>query len=84
LLHASNADKVWPALARVNLDAAVFAAFKAVEESEEPVLKKGLRGDAAFARPTSTDSAKKPALPASSEAPPTTSLNRIREDICLP
>lgn len=33
LLHASIADKVWLALARGDLDNAVFLAFKAVEES---------------------------------------------------
>ncbi|MFI5332068.1 MAG: TIGR02391 family protein [Desulfobaccales bacterium] len=33
LLHTSIADKVWLALARGDLDEAVFAAFKAVEES---------------------------------------------------
>jgi uncharacterized protein (TIGR02391 family) len=33
LLHPSIADKVWLALARGDLDEAVFAAFKAVEES---------------------------------------------------
>ena len=33
LLHSSISDKVWLALARGDLDEAVFAAFKAVEES---------------------------------------------------
>ena len=33
MLHPSIADKVWLALARGNLDEAVFAAFKAVEEA---------------------------------------------------
>src|SRR6266581_4646973 len=33
MLHPSIADKVWLALARGDLDEAVFAAFKAVEEA---------------------------------------------------
>jgi uncharacterized protein (TIGR02391 family) len=33
LLHPTIADRVWADLARSNLDGAVFAAFKAVEES---------------------------------------------------
>ena len=33
MLHPSITDKVWLALARGNLDEAVLAAFKAVEEA---------------------------------------------------
>ena len=45
LLHPSISDKVWLALARGDLDEAVFAAFKAVEES--------VRSAGDFSRPTS-------------------------------
>jgi len=41
LLHPSIADKVWLALARGDLDEAVFAAFKAVEEAVRNAAKFG-------------------------------------------